>query len=322
MSGPPLHVVQAGTDHGVSILARQVAGAVGAPVADLATAMAASPRPVHVHVTEALFGGPEETARVLVALGERHPMTVTLHDVPQPGNGTAFERRVQAYRAVLGAATGWVVSSEHERTLAEEHLQPGRAGAVVHLPVITAATVPRGAVAPAPTGDPVVGLLGWVYPGKGHAQVIAACAALGRPLVVRALGAVVRGHEPLVEELSDMARAGGLRLEVSGWVGDDDLADALAGVSVPVCAHRSVSASGSLNSWLSGGRRPVVVDGSYAAELDVLRPGTQHRVPLEGLSAAIGRALDDPDLTWLAPDAVLRPDLDDVGAAYLRWWRS
>lgn len=49
----------------------------------------------------------DDAARSLVALGERHSMTVTFHDVPQPGDGTAFVRRVRAYRAVADAATGW-----------------------------------------------------------------------------------------------------------------------------------------------------------------------------------------------------------------------
>ena len=107
MSAPPLHVVQPVADHGVTILAEQLARTVGAPVADLETAMRAPRTRVHVHVTESLFGADaDEAARHLVALGARHRMTVTLHDVPQPGNGTAFATRTRAYQAVSDAAAG------------------------------------------------------------------------------------------------------------------------------------------------------------------------------------------------------------------------
>ncbi len=326
MSRPPVHLVPHLPGHGVTLHASQVAAAVGAPTLDLPALLAAAPRPVHVHVTDRLLGATgEETSARLVDLGHRQPMTVTLHDVPQPGDGPVFARRAAAYAAVLAAARGWVVSSEHERALVRRHLAPADDGTVVPLPVMPL-PVPAGAGPRGPAGDEplVVAVLGWVYPGKGHDEVLRACAALRDdrpgPVVLRALGRVAAGHDHLREELAGLAGDLGVRLEVSGWVEDVDLPAALTDVHVPVAAHHHVSASGSVNSWVAARRRPLVTDGTYARETAALRPGTLTLVDPGDLPRALARAAADPASTWLAPGARLEPGLAEVAAAYLAWW--
>ncbi len=325
-AAPPVHLVPDLPGHGVALHAAQVAAAVGARTVGPAELPDLRPEPVHVHVTDRLLGDTgEETSALLVALGRRQPMTVTLHDVPQPGDGPVFARRTTAYAAVLAAARGWVVSSEHERALVLRHLAPAHDGVVVPLPVmplpVTAGAGPRDRAA----GEPlVVGVLGWVYPGKGHDEVLRACAAVRLerpgPVVLRALGRVAAGHDHLLDELTTLAADLGAGLEVSGWVDDADLPGALTDVDVPVAAHHHVSASGSMNSWVAARRRPLVTDGTYTREMAALRPGTLTPVADGDLPAALARAAADPAATWLAPGIDLAPGLTEVAAAYLAWW--
>ncbi len=317
--GPPLHVVPADTGHGVARIARQVAGVVGAPVLGVAATMELAPTRVHVHVTDRLFGdSAAAAAETLVVLARHHRTTVTLHDLPQPGDGAAFAGRARAYAAVLAEVDGWVVSSHHEADLAATHLAPGSRPTVVPLPVLPVPTALAGPARPADDQPAVVGVLGWVYPGKGHAEVVRACAGL--PVVVRALGRTSPGHDDLLRELVALGVDHGVGFEATGWVPEDELTDQLAEVDVPVAAHRHVSASGSVNSWLAARRRPLVSTGAYAEEMARLRPGTLTLVADDDLAGAVRRALGDPASTRLADDVGTTPHLADTAAAYLAFW--
>ncbi len=161
-------------------------------------------------------------------------------------------------------------------------------------------------------------MLGWVYPGKGHAEVVRACAGL--PVTVRALGEVSGGHDDLVPELAELAAGLGVGFEVTGWLDDDELAAHLDAVAVPVAAHRHVSASGSMNSWIAARRRPLVMAGTYAHEMAQLRPGTLTPVADGDLARAVAAALADPGSTRLGPSVDTAPHLDDCAAAYLDFW--
>ena len=98
------------------------------------------------------------------------------------------------------------------------------------------------------------------------------------------------------------------------------LDEALAQVDVPYAGHRNVSASGSVNSWLSAGRRPLVRRGPYFEEMARLRPGTLHLVDVAGLPDAVAHALAHPASTRLRPGAALTHDLADAGRGYERFW--
>ena len=78
---------------------------------------------VHLHVTDRLYGpDAEEAALVLAELLDAvpGPKTATLHDVPAPDDESErYERRGRLYREVAGRVEAVVVSSEHERRLAE-----------------------------------------------------------------------------------------------------------------------------------------------------------------------------------------------------------
>ena len=78
-----------------------------------------------------------------------------------------------------------------------------------------------------------VAVLGWVYPGKGHAEVLAALDGLPGDVGLRVLGGASPGHADLLDGLAALARDGGRDLHVDGWVDDDDLPDLLRAVDVP-----------------------------------------------------------------------------------------
>jgi len=322
MRGLPALAVTAQERHGVTIAARDLATAVEAAtgvrlrvgVPDLLGGQ--PPQRAHLHFTDRLWAGsPAEAAALVERIAARTALTVTLHDVPQASDGPGnLPRRTDCYARVSAVARGIVVNSRHEAAhLAEAGITP-RALGVVPLPVTPAPPGPR----PEP-GSADVAVLGFFYPGKGHAEVVDAVAALPRPRVT-VLGGPSAGHEADLQFLTEQAAKQGVEVDVTGFVPEGDLIAACRAVAVPVVAHRHFSASGSLATWIAAGRRPLVIDGRYAREMAALRPATVRLVAPDQLTEAVAGALADPASTWLAADAVTRPHLDDTAAAYLQWW--
>lgn len=323
----PHHLLLGSDAHGVTRYAGEVAAAAGAPVVrdvrDVEPGAA-----VHVHLTDRLFGRePAAAAEAVEQLARRARLTVTLHDVPQPTDGPGFPGRAAAYGRIVRASRAWATNSWHEHALVDRWSAPGARGTVIPLPVEGPAVVevPRPRAAEGVATRPVVGVFGFVYPGKGHRQVVRAVAALrraGTMASVRVLGDAAPGHADELESLVRSGRERGVPVEVSGRVPDDDLVRALRSVTVGVTAHRNVSASGSLNSWIAAGRRPLVRDGAYAREMAALRPGTLSLFDDATLVPRLDAALRRPTSTWTAPGADLGPGLDETVTAYRAWWAS
>ncbi|WP_392468738.1 glycosyltransferase [Arsenicicoccus cauae] len=338
----PVHLVLGPPEHGVTRCALElhdtpalreqpVVRLLDGVTADLASALVAEGHepgtPVHVHVTDRLLGrsAPEAAAR-LAPLARRWPLTVTLHDLPQPSDGAgAHERRARAYAEIVAASRGVVVSSHHEAALLDDALRlAGRPGLVTARPraVIPLPVDPPAAPAPSDTPDTPatpatgreVGILGFLYPGKGHEEALEALAAQPADVGLVCLGRPSPGHEDLVESLEARAAELGRPCRVTGFVPDQDLLDALRAVAVPVAPHRHLSASGSINTWLAAGRRPLVPRSRYVEELEVRCPGAL--LVYDDLDAAVGQALEDPAVTWLGPEVVLGPGRDDAAQAY------
>lgn len=344
----PLTIALGPPAHGVTRFAVECAQAAGTPllevpdVAALPDALAALPperarEPLHLHVTETLFGAdPDEAAGTIEALAAERPLAVTLHDVPQPAEGAErCERRSRAYRRIAATADLVVVSSDHERRLCEE---AGIAvDAVIPLPVPDLA-VPglpapdlHAPELPAPYGRPAqptrdvrsVGVFGFLHPGKAVdlvADAVAELAAAGdRAVTLRLLGAAAQGHEQYVRDVMETVRAAGGRAEVTGRIDDDELARVLGEVTVPVAVFRNVSASGSLNTWMAAGRRPLTTDSDYTRELEHRRPGSLLLTDGHDLPGVLRALLDDPAPTrGEAPE----PGSAELGAAYLRLWNG
>jgi glycosyltransferase involved in cell wall biosynthesis len=330
-AGLPALVVTDDPQHGVSTYARRVAEAVAALVGrDLAVGPdaltgTAPPARSHLHFTDRLWGGsPEEAADRVEDLARRTSLTVTLHDLPQPSDGERnLPRRAECYRRVVEAAAGVVCNSRHEALLLDEHVLAGAGARAAVLPLAVDPVGPAPAPGQRPRPDGTAAVIGFFYPGKGHAELVDAVVELraaGSALRVAALGRASTGHEGELAELVAGAASRGVSLEVTGYLDDDELLERCRRAAVPVAAHRHVSASGSIATWIAAGRRPLVPNTRYSREMAELRPGTLTLVDPDDLVTALAAALADPASTWLEPSAVTAPGLADVAAASVRWW--
>jgi hypothetical protein len=319
----PLHLVPDDARHGVAQHARDIARASGCAVS--AVVPKAWAEPLHLHFTERLWGpDPERAAARVAELAGAHRLSVTLHDLPQASDGARSQpRRAAAYARVVAVARGVVCNS-----LWEAELLAGLGGHSAPS-VIPLSVGPLWG--PPPThlgagGRPVIGVLGFVYPGKGHREAIDAAGAcartLGTGVDVIALGAVSDGHAPDADALRARARALGVGFAVTGYLPADELMAAARRVTVPLAAHQHVSASGSIGSWLTAGRRPLVVDSRYAREIDALRPATIRRYEPNHLVRAVLDTVSDPRASWLTAETDLRPGPPETAAAYRQWWTN
>ena len=325
---PPTQILTADPQHGVTTYARHIAEHVRSAypltaLTDVPTAALADPEWLHLHFTDRLWGADAASAAAsFEALAAHHKVIVTLHDVPQPSDGTNLDRRADCYHRVITAARGVVCNSWHEAELLREFTTPGVVPAVIPLPV-----------QPLSTGehplelDGAVAILGFVYPGKGHERAIETVAELvagelsTTPWVV-ALGRASAGHEADVEALVELATARGVTFATTGYLSDDELVRRARRVSVPVIAHDHVSASGSLASWISAGRRPIVIRNRYMEEMAALRPGTVTLVDSVDFSTAVAHALRHPETTWLEGGIDVSPMSRDTVERYLSYWAS
>ncbi|WCZ39489.1 glycosyltransferase [Corynebacterium jeddahense] len=241
------HLIVGPDGHGVTEYALGLARATGADVIreEAFTDAPLPDEPIHVTFTDHLFG---DTAKTLLErLGPR-PFSVSLHDIPQPEEGRErYERRAEIYRELADAAALAVVNSRHEARFF------GGAVPSIYLPI----PVIDSPFNPEPG---TIGVLGFLYPGKGHEDLIAALPERR----LRFLGAVSAGHE---------AWAATLSAEITGWLTDAELAREMGRIAVPACPHRHFSASGSLMTWLGAGRAVLVTDSDYAREIDAWLPG-------------------------------------------------
>jgi len=288
----------------------------------------------HVHVTDRLFGrSPEEAADAVERLADATELTVTLHDVPQTSDGRMLDRRIAAYARFIAAAHATAVNSRHEQALAEEFLGVSAATVPHAIPlgsrIGTAAVSADDASLPGPRPLTVL-IAGFIYPGKGHSSAIQAASRAAEVLratghqvadvVVRAIGAPSAGHEDDVLDLEAEARAAEVWFEVTGYLDDAAFTAQISRPGIPLAAHGHVSASRSMLDWVEAGRRPLVVDSRYAAEMDQLRPETMVRYDPSTLHAELAAAWLDPSRTRLPAGRSLRPALPDTAGAYLDWW--
>ena len=184
-----------------------------------------------LQVTDRLLGSsPEEAARVVGAVSRRATLALALHDLPQPAEGGSwYRRRRDAYADMTDAADVVVVASEHERDCLdrcrrEAAVAPLPAGRVVVVPL----PIEPGSDQAPPRGvqETEVAVLGYLYPGKGVDEVVAAAARLrraGRSVRVTCLGAPAEGHAEHAAELVAGARRAGVPFRVTGFVPEAEL---------------------------------------------------------------------------------------------------
>lgn len=334
-AGLPALVVLGPPGHGVAAYAADLAAAVRVrepsipviSVPDLSALMASAlPPRLHLHVTDRLFGiSPEAAAEGLERLATRSAVTLTLHDLPQPSDGPAgLVRRALGYRRIARCARGVLVSSEHEAGLVREFLDADADPRVIPLGSRRAQSPDDQ---PAPAAARAVLIAGYVYPGKGHAEAIAAAAgardAIGADsAAVTCIGAPSLGHEADLETLRETGARLGVDVTSTGYLDAEAYAARLRGAGTPVIAHAHVSSSRSLLDWLESGRSPLTLRSRYTEEIDRLRPGTLRLYESGSLTEAVAASWRDARSTWLTPGTALGPTLDDAARASLAWWSA
>lgn len=270
---------------------------------------------VHLQFTDNLWGADAaRAARELVDVRAcvAGPVVVTLHDVPDPDDEPGrWERRRRAYATVGGAADHLVVNSRHELgwlravgTTTAASVVPNPV-AVVPTPGVEAVRHWSGRLRTALGRDRVVGLLGWVHPGKRYDRVLDELSGRG-DLGVALLGAASAGHDRDVVDLLRRAERRGLALVTTGWLSDADQAAAMQAVDHAVVSHPRPSASGSVMAWLASGAVPLVRASDYARELQRRAGHLVETWEEGGLAAALERVPHHPVATG-------RPPGTDVG---------
>lgn len=312
---PLVHLIAGPPEHGVTEYARllhEYTGGTAHHVDDSTRSADFPSGPVHVTFTDHLFGPtPAKAVDRVLELCRGRRLSVSLHDIPQREEGPErFTRRAGAYRRLAAAADLVVTNSEHEASFFAD----GTDVKVIPLPL---------PVAPAELASPVapgtVGMLGFIYPGKGHGEIITALAGSG--LQLRALGGFSAGHDELGLQLERAARDHGVGFQATGYLPDQQLWEEMVGIAVPVCAHRHFSASGSLMRWIAAGRRVLVTDSDYAREQARYWPEQVQLVGPDGWREAILAAAADPD--FALPLAGGRAwSWADVAASWLASWMT
>jgi glycosyltransferase involved in cell wall biosynthesis len=236
----------------------------------------------------------------LVHLALRRRAIVVLHDVPRrPGDGGRAEE--WALRLNLLLARAAVVHGVEERARLSGRRHRCRLVTMPHF--IESRALPdrddarrRMGVAPDET---ILGMLGWIHPRKNHAAAVEALAVLGRPARLWLIGAAPTGGDAYVAELMAIAQRQGVedRIEITGYVTDEDLDARLAALDVALCPYLDASASGSLATLLAA-RKPVVATDLPAFREQHAQAGRLVRLVRppspERLAAAVRDALEEP----------------------------
>jgi hypothetical protein len=312
-----LHLIVGPPEHGVVRFATALAGGLGDPIIrleelaafDLALPAHLGEAPVvHLQYSDALYGRDTGSAaeafcrlceRVRLSAGAL--LSVTLHDLPDPGDEPGrYARRAASYQRVCAAVDLVMVSSNHEARLLRGLPDAGQPRSpdpvVVPLPVGTPAITSADR---RPVPLPEVAVFGFVYPRKGHQEVLDAMSGLPAGIWFSALGRIADGHDELGRDLSEQAARSGRRFRLTGFVPDDELTLRLQRVAVPVAPARTVSASGSINSWIAAGRRPLVAQNPYADELARRYPEAVRLYRPGQLARSIAATLAEPGVSWL-----------------------
>jgi glycosyltransferase involved in cell wall biosynthesis len=326
LTGPVIgHVIVGPPEHGVVQFAERLADHLGGPVlrlgevgAEIDPGVLAGVDVILMQYTDGLYG--PDTATAAVNFGAlraqfRQPVAVTLHDLPADADDPVrYRRRATGYRAVRKVVEAVVVSSQHEARLLARFLTIFEAGhsAVVPLPVDV--LVP--ASAERPDRRPELAVLGFIYPGKGHDEALDALDGLPPQIDFTAIGRAADGHDDLVTALAEAADEIDHRFLLTGFLPEAELLTRLREAAVPVAPNREVSASGSINTWIAAGRRPLVAAGPYTRELAERCPEAIHLYEPGELPELIHASFADPDLTWLDDGCRVGPSGTEAATAY------
>jgi glycosyltransferase involved in cell wall biosynthesis len=154
------------------------------------------------------------------------------------------------------------------------------------------------------SGRRIVTLLGFIHQRKGHALLIDALPLLPSDVVAVCAGSAPGPDSAFVALLAARARELGVadRLRITGFLSEQELAPYLAATDVAVCPFISLSASGSLSTWISAVRPILASDLPQIAEYNALEPGAirtfrpyTSRALADAITETLARSPEDAD---------------------------
>ena len=168
----------------------------------------------------------------------------------------------------------------------------------------------------------VVTVLGFIHPRKGYDLVIEALELLPKDVLVVFAGAASEGNERALKRWMKQAAKQGQdnRLQVTGYLEDDQQARWLVATDLALCPFRFFSASGSMATWFSAGT-PVLchalpqVDEYRAVSKDAFFTFSPYTK--EAFASAVTAALEqvtgkqDPGILALRDHYSIRNMLDE-----------
>jgi len=180
-------------------------------------------------------------------------------------------------RAVMRACRAVLVCTAEEQRRAAHLAPPGRLRVIPHFVEARRLTVSHAA-ARQQLGfgaEIVVTLQGFLYPNKGHRLLVRALAELPPHVRVHFAGGPAAGQGSYVREVQALADASGVasRLNMTGYLTDDEMELHLAASDLAVCPFSIVSASSSLASWISVARPILASDLPQMVEYGRWAPG-------------------------------------------------
>ena len=245
---------------------------------------------VHLQHAYAYWGGrfrqPVTVAALVIACAGRRRV-VTLHDLHDPlapagRSPRALLRRVREeagsfeLTAVLLARSCHVTltctEAESERLTAVRT----RRRAVVPMHVVSRTPGPEGHGPPA-GGRMRLVVLGWIHPRKGQRRAVEALPLLPDCELLLA-GAASAGNSQYLAEVHGRAAGLGVadRLDVTGYLSDEELDTALRGCRAAVAPYSSIAASASISTLLASGTPVVALENDHTSSLRSQCPLSVH----------------------------------------------
>lgn len=209
---------------------------------------------------------------LLTHLGLRCRTLVVLHDVPEPGTVARAEEWALSLNLRLARAV--VVHGQHERERLAGRDARQRVFTIPHF--VEARHLPDRAAArrrfDAPPDDIVLGVVGWIHARKNQRAAVETLGVLGPSARLWLMGAAAADQERYAAELLRLADELGIadRVEITGYLSEQDLNARLAALDVGLCPYTDASASGSLATLIASGR-PIV-----ATDLQAFRDQQRH----------------------------------------------
>ena len=210
-------------------------------------------------------------------------------------------RQVQRYRCdrttlktLTGLAARLLTCHPTEARRVEAITNSSRLQVIPHFVEPRAALPSQGAAKAALSlSDGVtVTLQGFIYRTKGHELALRALAQLPEGFHLVFAGGIVPGNEAFLAHLQRLVADLGVahRLRITGYLSDVELERYLAASDLALCPFETLSASGSLSTWVAAGRPILAAAHSQIDDYNALAPGaiqTFSPYTPEALAAAI-----------------------------------